>query len=956
MEQTWSRRARRLAAFLGTLTLLTATLSTSVWTPRAASLVSSTGGDWPTYLHDPERNANAVDETTLSPSNAAQMTKLWSFQTGAPIAASASIVGGVVYVGSWDGYEYALDAKTGAMKWKTYLGQTLDANCQAPIGITSTAAIQNGVLYVGGGDAYWYALDASTGTILWKVFTGDNSRAGGHYNWSSPLLYNGFAYIGVASLGDCPLVQGQLIQVNLATHQVVNTFNLVPTGHVGGGIWTSPSVDPTTNTIFVTTGTRVHRSDPYAQSIVSFDANTLAVKGFWTVPVNQLVVDADWGDTPLIYDDASGRHMVAAVSKNGIAYAFDRNNLSSGPVWQDTVEISKGNVLVGDGTVSSGTFANNTLYFAGGNTDIGGTGFPGNVRAFDPATGRILWEHGSPGIIFAALAYANGLVFAGGGATFEVLDATTGTRLYSYTTGAMIDGAPSVSNGEVFAGSVDGKVYAFGLPSTPPPTPPADSNCPAGWTCQDIGAPSPAGSESAEGSTWYVTASGSGVATAPDRLRLIAQQASGDLRVSAQVSWPQSPGPAMGGVMVRQSADPQSPFYAVFTTPGSGETVEYRRTFGGATTTLQNSDPSAPPFVEIVRVNDTFEAATSTDGGTYTAVPGTVVRGPAMPASVLAGVATSSGGDWPTAVTYSGVTVAAPGAMPAAVPSATPCPSGWSCADIGDPAPVGDQSLSNGTWSISGGGAGVDGYSDQFHFVWQPVNGDSVISARVVSQTGTATDAKAGVILRQSTDPGSTFYGIFMRPSGLVVQYRDWQGLHMNFPVVASASTPTYLKVARTGNSFSAYTSPDGSHWTLVPNSTITAGITGPTLAGLAVTSHQPSAALDVASFDSVSISGGSSTTAGCPTQTKTTTGTASSKSHTFSLVATGTAGCATLSWTGSASLQISIYDSSSHKLGSVTTGISPETLQVKTKVGKKYKIKVKASKGTAPFTLVTAF
>ncbi len=89
-----------------------------------------------------------------------------------------------------------------------------------------------------------YALDAATGSILWKVYTGDNSATAGHYNWSSPLIYNGYAYIGVASLGDCPLVQGQLLRVDLNTHQIVNIFNVVPTGQVGGGIWTSACWGP----------------------------------------------------------------------------------------------------------------------------------------------------------------------------------------------------------------------------------------------------------------------------------------------------------------------------------------------------------------------------------------------------------------------------------------------------------------------------------------------------------------------------------------------------------------------------------------------------------------------------------------------------------------------------------------------------------------------------------------
>ena len=55
--------------------------------------------------------------------------------------------------------------------------------------------------------------NASTGAVLWQTYTGDNSQAGAHYNWSSPLIVGNYAYIGIASNCDNPLVQGQLLEV-----------------------------------------------------------------------------------------------------------------------------------------------------------------------------------------------------------------------------------------------------------------------------------------------------------------------------------------------------------------------------------------------------------------------------------------------------------------------------------------------------------------------------------------------------------------------------------------------------------------------------------------------------------------------------------------------------------------------------------------------------------------------
>ena len=182
----------------------------------------------------------------------------------------------------------------------------------------------NGVVYVGGGDSYWYALDASTGAVLWRVNTGDNSAASGHYNWSSPLIVNGYAYIGVASLGDCPLVQGQLIQVDLATHAVVNTLNLVPDGSVGGGIWTSPAYDPALNEIFAVTGTETSDAETYAQAVVGIDASSLTVKDYWHLPETEAVADSDWTTSTGLYTGSNGVPMLVATNKNGYTYAFDR--------------------------------------------------------------------------------------------------------------------------------------------------------------------------------------------------------------------------------------------------------------------------------------------------------------------------------------------------------------------------------------------------------------------------------------------------------------------------------------------------------------------------------------------------------------------------------------------------------------------------------------------------------
>jgi outer membrane protein assembly factor BamB len=841
------RLTGRLRPFLGALLLLTLLPAT----PAAAA-----GGDWPTYLGDAARSGSNSSETTLSTANAASMVLRWKFATGGPIAASASVAAGVVYVGAWDGYEYALDAATGAQKWKTNLGTTSGrSGCNpAQAGISSAATVVGSTVYVGGGDANWYALDATTGAVLWSVGTGDNSPNGGHYNWASPLVVGNFAYIGISSFCDNPLVQGQLLKVDLTTHAIVNTFNLVPNGQVGGGIWTSPAYDAATNTIFLTTGTRASATQTMSEALVSLDAGTFATRGVWQLPADQEVSDSDWGDTPVLSTDSSGRALATAVNKNGYAYTFDRNNISPGPLWRSRVAVGGECPTCGDGSVSSGAFDGSRLLLAGGNEEIGASGYPGAVQAFDPGTGTSAWRHGTSSPVVAAIATANGLVFDGAGATFEVLDSATGGRLYSYRTGATIYGSPSVSNGQVYVGSVDGGLYAFGLPASPPGPTAADAGCPAGWTCQDVGAASPPGSETVSGASWSVTSSGAGATGPADAFRSISQPMSGDGQVSGEVT--STPGGAGGqaGLMVRQRAEPGSPYYAVVLKPGNQLVVQHRVGFGGATVTDVTTTAAPPRHLQVRRQGDLFQAATSSDGLSYTLVPGSNVTLP-LPDASLGGALAASGtaGTLGTAG-FDNVTVAAAGPAATPAPSAGPCPAGWSCADAGNPAVVGDQALSGGTWTLKGGGSDITSYSDQFHFAWQGFSGDVTGSARIQSLTGSGS-AKAGVMIRQAQTGTSAEYGAYRQPNGqLIVQYRPQDGLRTSRVVDVAGALPAYIRVARAGDTFTAYTSSDGISYTPVAGSGVSLKMTGTILAGLAVT-NASATGLATATIDAVAMS-----------------------------------------------------------------------------------------------------
>jgi len=177
----------------------------------------------------------------------------------------------------------------------------------------------------------------------------------------------------------------------------------------------------------------------------------------------------------------------------------------------------------------------------------------------------------------------------------------------------------------------------------------------------------------------------------------------------------------------------------------------------------------------------------------------------------------------------------------------------WSGADIGSPALAGSDSLSNGIWTVAGSGTDIGGTADQFHFVWQPLASDGGISAQVLTQTNTNSRARAGVMLRQSTDPGAPFYAVVVTPgNGIFVLDRTKQGAGVHTLINLAGTVPVYLQVQRTGTTYTASTSSDGVTWTPIVGSSVTLGPTGTWLAGMAVTSHT-TAKVSTATFGAVS-------------------------------------------------------------------------------------------------------
>lgn len=229
--------------------------------------------EWTKYVHD-NAGSGFSAQAGLTGTNAAtlRLEPGWPVRLGGSISTQPLWAHGMLYVGAWDGYEYALDS-TGAVVWRTFLGITTKGKaCQYPIGVASTGVLgtetvggsEKSVLYVGGGgnmdaagqltaagQASLYALDARTGEVLWRT---PLAPAPDGFMWSSPALFKHSVYVGVSAFADCPLIRGALVQVDARNGAVQHTFYSVPNRCTGGSIWGSPSIDEQSGVVYVATG------------------------------------------------------------------------------------------------------------------------------------------------------------------------------------------------------------------------------------------------------------------------------------------------------------------------------------------------------------------------------------------------------------------------------------------------------------------------------------------------------------------------------------------------------------------------------------------------------------------------------------------------------------------------------------------------------------------------------
>lgn len=159
-----------------------------------------------------------------------------------------------------------------------------------------------------------------------------------------------------------------------------------------------------------------------------------------------------------------------------------------------------------------------------------------------------------------------------------------------------------------------------------------------------------------------------------------------------------------------------------------------------------------------------------------------------------------------------------------------------------------------GEYRVQGAGSDIWDSADSFHFLHAAITGNCTLEARVASVPTIHEWAKAGVMIRETTDAGSRFVLLAQRPDKQVsMQFRSATDSAAEAVGALSGGTAVvkHLRLVRDGDLFSGWYSTDGSTWTLLGQQTVT--MNSPCSAGLFFTSHDSSTS-GTALFDQVSL------------------------------------------------------------------------------------------------------
>jgi polyvinyl alcohol dehydrogenase (cytochrome) len=439
----------------------------------------------------------------------------WTF--GFPDASSArtqpTVIGSWLFTAADNGDVYALDAKTGCLRWK-YRARAAVRSALAYATSSSAGGVQHRV-YFGDAQANAYALNAETGALLWirKIEQHANGWITG-----SPKVYQGRVYFTVSAALEevggsnpnyaCCTFRGSVAALDAATGATLwQTYSIAQPpvaraknsrgvqlyGPAGAGIWNSPTIDAKRGLLYVGTGNGfADPPQPTTDSILALDLFTGAMRWHFQAtsgdvwlwqcdngaktrtdncPVTQ-GPDYDFGSAPILATMPSGKELLVVPQKSGMLWALDPDQ-NGKVVWQ--YRIGEGAAIAGQW----GAAADSSNVYVGSSTPFGKNA--GGMHAVSLETGQRAWHTPAPAKLCeggdaelclagqgAAVSVIPGVLLAGsfdGG--FRAYDTATGKILWQYDTnryfetvngviakgGTMDASGPVIANGMVFVNS-----------------------------------------------------------------------------------------------------------------------------------------------------------------------------------------------------------------------------------------------------------------------------------------------------------------------------------------------------------------------------------------------------------------------------------------------------------------------------------------------------------------------
>jgi polyvinyl alcohol dehydrogenase (cytochrome) len=446
-------------------------------------------GDWPSYGHDAQHTFHG--RTMLTPTTVKQLKVAWFFPTGDAVTATPTVVGGTVYVGSWDGYFYALNYETGALRWK-YKLSAQDAVTpypgQQPRGatsdgglVTSSAWYQPGDgtrpnLVIFGSGYTLYALNARTGALYWRHdYTGQpnepaNPGKDGTRIFSSPVVVGNKVLFGT-DVDGARGYRGYIVAASLESGKAVWEFQ-TDVNAVGrvlnngcGSVWSSGTVLPGLGlVVFDTADCDFSNTQKLSDSILALHIDNGHLAWVYRPPLPGTACDWDFGASVNAGVTAKGNTtFLGAGGKDGTYYSL---NPTTGHLRWAT------NVVFGGfagGFIASTAFDGRSVY---GSTALGDYGNfekdvqilcdPSNprdtalqqptVHAFNATTGAVGWQDDNAAS-FAPTTVAGGMTFNGpalNGSVLQVRSSSTGDLLDTVTVpGPIWSGVATVGNAVV---------------------------------------------------------------------------------------------------------------------------------------------------------------------------------------------------------------------------------------------------------------------------------------------------------------------------------------------------------------------------------------------------------------------------------------------------------------------------------------------------------------------------